>query len=186
VTAPGFSEIDLVAHCGNSGDGEFAHSLKLTDIQSRWTETRALSGKSQVALQQWEGYDSSAAVEAMNDLYRRELRLWLNLYLPSVKLVKKVRVGSKVRRVCDAAQAPRERVLASGQANPMQVAALNKLRQSRDPLQLARVIVQKLERICGLAHRRLSPQAAQRRSRHERRKTDNRAGETADGLGLHF
>jgi hypothetical protein len=37
----------------------------------------------------------------MNDLYRQELRLWLNLYLPSVKLLKKVRVGSKVRRVYD-------------------------------------------------------------------------------------
>ena len=32
----------------------------------------------------------------MNDLYRQELRLWLNLYLPLVKLLKKVRVGSKV------------------------------------------------------------------------------------------
>jgi hypothetical protein len=167
VTPPGFSEIDLVAHCGNSGEGEFAHSLKLTDIQSGWTETRALSGKGQVALQQWERYDSSAAVETINDLYRHELRLWLNLYLPSVKLVKKVRVGSKLRRVYDAAQAPRERVLASRQANPMQVAALNKRRQSRDPLQLGRVIGQKLERIYGLAHQRLSPQAAQRRSRHE-------------------
>ena len=36
----------------------------------------------------WERYDSQAAVEAINDLYRHELRLWLNLYLPSVKLVK--------------------------------------------------------------------------------------------------
>ena len=32
----------------------------------------------------WERYDSRAAVEAINDLYRHELRLWLNLYLPSV------------------------------------------------------------------------------------------------------
>jgi hypothetical protein len=36
-------------------------------------------------------------VAAINDLYCGELRLWLNLYLPSVKLVKKVRVGAKVR-----------------------------------------------------------------------------------------
>ena len=52
VTVPGFSEIDLVAHCGNSGKGEFAHSLNLTDIHSGWTGTRALLGKSQVAVQQ--------------------------------------------------------------------------------------------------------------------------------------
>jgi len=43
----------------------------------------------------WEGYDSPAAVEAINDLYRLKLRLWQNLDLPAVKLVKKVRVGSE-------------------------------------------------------------------------------------------
>ncbi len=47
----------------------------------------------------WDRYDSRAAVEALNDLYRQELRWLLNLYLPSVKMVKKTRVGSKLRRV---------------------------------------------------------------------------------------
>ena len=64
----------------------------------------------------WEGYDSPAAVEAINDLYRLKLRLWQNLDLPAVKLVKKVHVGSKVRRVYDAAQTPLQRVLACGNA----------------------------------------------------------------------
>jgi len=77
-------------------------------------------------------------VEAINDLYRHELRLWLNLYLPSGELVKKVRVGSKVRRVYDAAQTPFERVLASSSAPPDQVTALQKLRSSLDPFQLGR------------------------------------------------
>src|SRR5437660_11433534 len=52
VNSPGFSEIDRVSHSGNSGEGEFAHSLNLTDIHSGWTESRALLGKSQVAVQQ--------------------------------------------------------------------------------------------------------------------------------------
>jgi hypothetical protein len=34
VTAPGFTEIDLVAHCGSSADGEFVHSLNVTDIHT--------------------------------------------------------------------------------------------------------------------------------------------------------
>ena len=51
VTWPGFSEIDLVAHGGNWGDGEFAHTLNLTDIPSGGTESRALLGKSPVAVQ---------------------------------------------------------------------------------------------------------------------------------------
>lgn len=39
---PGFVEIDLVAHCGDSLEGSFAHTLVLTDIASGWTECVAL------------------------------------------------------------------------------------------------------------------------------------------------
>ncbi len=226
VTSPGFTEVDLVSHSGNSGEGEFAHSLNVTDIHTSWTESRAVLGRGQVAVEQaleeveralpfrllgvdsdngsefinwhlkawcerkqiqltrgrpykkddnahveqknwthvrkllgWDRYDSPEAVEAMNDLYRHELRLWLNLYLPSVKLVKKVRVGSKLRRVYDAAQTPFERVLASPQANPAHVAALKSLMKSLNPFALAKVIDQKLEHIYELANRRLSPKA---------------------------
>ncbi len=39
---PGFLEIDLVAHCSDSVEGSFAHTLVLTDIASGWTECVAL------------------------------------------------------------------------------------------------------------------------------------------------
>jgi hypothetical protein len=120
----------------------------------------------------WQRYDSQVAVEAINDLYRHELRLWLNLYLPSVKLVKKVRVGSKVRRVYDAAQTPLERVLAGGQFKKDQAAELRKLHLSLDPFQLGKVIDQKLERIYERANRRLSPKATQEnQAAHTQEKT---------------
>ena len=231
VHKPGFSEIDLVSHSGNSADGEFAHSLTLTDIHTAWTEPRAVLGRGQSGVQQalaeiaeglpfpllgvdsdngsefinwhlkawcdrqqiqltrgrpykkddnahveqknwthvrkllgWERYDSQQAVAAINDLYRNELRLWLNLYLPSVKLVKKVRVGSKVRRRYDAPRTPFERVQASPQAAPDRVAELARLMKSLDPFQLARQIDRKLERIYKLANRRLSPQGPPKQS----------------------
>ncbi|HLN14971.1 MAG TPA: integrase [bacterium] len=50
VTEPGFTEVDLVSHSGTSADGEFLYSLNLTDIHSGWVETRALLGKSQLAV----------------------------------------------------------------------------------------------------------------------------------------
>ena len=196
VSTPGFTEVDLVSHSGNSADGEFAHTLNVTDIHTTWTESRAVLGKGQTAvkealnevegalpfrllgvdsdngsefinwhLKKWceaktdptdaraalqegrqrargaEELDACAqaaglgalrftheAVEAMNDLYRHELRLWLNLFLPSVKLVKKARVGSKVRRVYDAPQTPLERVASSPQANSARVAELKNLK----------------------------------------------------------
>ena len=227
VKAPGFTEVDLVSHSGDSADGEFAHTLNLTDIPTGWTESRALLGKSEIAVQEaldeiqrglpfrllgvdsdngsefinwhlkrwcdgkqiqltrgrpykkddnahieqknwthvrkllgWDRYDSGAAVEAINAVYRQELRWWMNLYLPSVKLVKKVRVGSKMRRVYSPAQTPWERVLASGQADTRRAAELKKLRSTLDPFALAERIDRKLESIYALANRRLSPKAA--------------------------
>ena len=35
---PGFMEVDLVAHCGGSMSGSFAHTLVLTDVSSGWIE----------------------------------------------------------------------------------------------------------------------------------------------------
>src|SRR5438128_11569703 len=52
VKSPGFTEIDLVSHSGNSGEGEFGYSMNVTDMQTTWTETRALLGKGQTAVQQ--------------------------------------------------------------------------------------------------------------------------------------
>ena len=218
VTAPGYTEIDLVAHSGDRGDGEFAHSLNLTDIHTTWGETRAVLGRGQTGVRDaldemrqalpfalqgidadngsefinfhlygycqgagiqftrgrpykkddnahieqknwthvrkllgYVRYASPAAVAAMNDLYRAELRLFQNLFLPSVKLVTKVRVGSRLRRRYDRPQTPLERVVASGGGEPAKVAALVALRARLDPFVLAQTIDQKLERIYRLA-----------------------------------
>jgi hypothetical protein len=40
--APGFVEADLVLHCGATLQGEFAHSLTVTDVFTGWTENVAL------------------------------------------------------------------------------------------------------------------------------------------------
>ena len=237
VRVPGFTEVDLVSHSGNSGAGEFAHTLNVTDIHTAWTESRALLGRGEEAVQRalsaiqevlpfallgvdsdngsefinwhlkawcdqkkiqmtrgrpykkddnahveqknwthvrkllgWERYDTHEAVAAINHLYEQELRLWLNLFLPSVKLVKKMRVGSKVRRVYDAAQTPLERVRACAQADAEKVARLEELRKKLDPFQLGKVIERKLERIYRRANRRLSP-PAQENSAEETKQT---------------
>ena len=39
---PGYCEADLVEHCGGTHQGNFVHSLTLTDIHSGWTERAAL------------------------------------------------------------------------------------------------------------------------------------------------
>jgi transposase InsO family protein len=228
VQSPGFTEVDLVSHSGNSASGEFAHTLNVTDIHTTWTESRAVLGRGEQAVQQalnriaevlpfrlrgvdsdngsefinwhlkgwceqqkiqltrgrpykkddnahieqknwthvrkllgWERYDTHEAVEAINALYSCELRLWLNLFLPSVKLVKKVRIGSKLRRVYDEPRTPLQRVKACREANAEMVAWLEEQRKRLDPFQLARVIDGKLEWIYRMANRHLSPKEVQ-------------------------
>jgi hypothetical protein len=47
---PGFLEIDLVAHCGESTHGEYLHSLVLTDVHTGWTECVALLNRGERAV----------------------------------------------------------------------------------------------------------------------------------------
>lgn len=44
---PGYTELDLVAHCGMSATGEFVSTLNLTDLATGWTESAAVMGKAQ-------------------------------------------------------------------------------------------------------------------------------------------
>ena len=44
---PGFMEIDLVAHCGNTVEGQFLNTLTCTDVCTGWTEPIALHRRSQ-------------------------------------------------------------------------------------------------------------------------------------------
>jgi hypothetical protein len=125
--------------------------------QKNWTHVRKLMG--------WERYDTARAVEAMNDLYRNELRLWMNVFQPSVKLVRKVRVGARLRRVYEAARTPLQRVQVSGEGGAEALARLQAQQASLDPFELNHRIEEKLGAIYELAHRRLSPSRAPRPNR---------------------
>jgi hypothetical protein len=113
--------------------------------QKNWTHVRKLLG--------WDRYDTPEACDAINDLYRHEWRLMMNLFQPSVKLVRKVRVGSRLQRLYDHPQTPLDRLLASGQGDPASLQALQELRQRLDPFALAEAIERKLARIYRLASR---------------------------------
>jgi len=230
VTVAGFTELDLVAHAGDRADGEFAHSLNVTDIHTTWGETRAVLGKSEVRVQEaldeirralpfrlqgidsdngsefindhlyrycqaqgiqftrgrpykkddnahieqknWTHvrklvgylrYDTPAAVAALNALYRHELRLFQNLFLPSVKLVQKERVGARLRRRYDAPRTPLERVQACPEVDTAAVASWLALRDQLDPFALSLAIDRKIERLLTLAttpRARLAPPPA--------------------------
>jgi hypothetical protein len=49
---PGFVEIDLVAHCGETAEGPFLNTLTATDLATGWTECLAIANKTQTAVSQ--------------------------------------------------------------------------------------------------------------------------------------
>jgi hypothetical protein len=113
--------------------------------QKNWTHVRRLLG--------YVRYDSPAALAAINAVYL-ELRLLQNLFLPSVKLQRKERVGARVRRRYDAPQTPLDRVRACPEADAAAVTALVQLRTRLDPFALAERIDRQLAAVHALADRR--------------------------------
>lgn len=225
IHKPGFSEIDLVAHCGDCAEGLFANTLDTTDILTGWTERRCILGKGREAVKTalddirrdlpyalegidsdnggefinhhlWEycqnepklqftrgrpykkddnahieqknwthvrkllgygRYDTPLAVVLINELYRNELRWFQNLFQPSVRLICKVRVGSKTRRKYDVPRTPLDRVIASGMGDPGKLAELSRLRDRLDPFKLSETIERKLERVWAMRSKAPKP-----------------------------
>lgn len=118
--------------------------------QKNWTHVRKLLG--------WDRYDTEEALRAINDLYANELRLYLNLFQPSVKLIKVVRRGSRLQRLYDRPQTPLDRLVALAKTSPTihpdKIEALLALRSQLDPFALSRIIETKLAKIWKLAHPR--------------------------------
>lgn len=72
--------------------------------QKNWSVVRRLVG--------YDRYDSQRQVDQLNHLYS-VYRLYVNFFLPVMKLKEKVRLGSRVKKVYDAPQTPYARLLAS-------------------------------------------------------------------------
>ena len=111
--------------------------------QKNWTHVRKLLGYAR--------YDTQEVIDAINDLYRNELRWFQNFFQPSMRLVKKVRVGARVKRKYDQAKTPLRRLIESGLGDPAKVAALKALREKINPFTLSKIVDAKLKVICAMA-----------------------------------
>lgn len=106
--------------------------------QKNWTHVRKLLG--------WDRYDSPRAVEAINRLYARDLAAMMNLFQPSVKLLERARVGSRLRRRYDAPLTPLDRLRNAYDPSrlPGEVRLLIAARDRTDPFDLAEAIDRQL------------------------------------------
>lgn len=122
------------------------------------------AGRTSARLVGYLRHDTPAAVAALNDLYRHELRLFQNLFLPFVKLCGKQRICSRVRRRYDAFQTPIEHLWACADAASVTLVAFTQLRARLDPFRLSQAIDHKLKRVVRPRDRDAPPRARSRRA----------------------
>ena len=99
--------------------------------QKNWSVIRRLVG--------YERYATLAQVRLLNQLYAA-YRLYVNFFLPIVKLQSKVREGNRTRKVYDAPQTPYQRLLDSASLSAAQKQALTKQYLSLDVVQLKQTL----------------------------------------------
>jgi len=203
---PGFMEIDLVAHCGNTTEGQYLNTLTCTDLCTGWTDVTALQHRSQQAVSEaiqrmrqrlpfpLLGIDSDNGSEFINELLYRyclnekitftrsrpykkndqahveqknwsvvrhtvgydrweteqelallesiydDLRLYINFFQPSFKLIAKERIGNKTIKRYDTAKTPYQRILERKDISLEPKAQLMNLYVHLNPAELRRCI----------------------------------------------
>ena len=111
--------------------------------QKNWTHVR-----------QWIGYqrlDNPLAVPLLNDLYRREWRVFHNFFCPSVKLLDKQRIGSKTIKRYDVPKTPYQRVVESPYIPQKTKDAMTKYLETLNPFLLKKALQEKLKKIFSLS-----------------------------------
>lgn len=112
--------------------------------EKNWTHVRKLLG--------WDRYDTAESLEAINDVFD-DLRIFQNLFQPSMKLFKKIRKGSRLIRRYDKPRTPFERVLECNEADALKTKKLQDIYRFTDPFELSQKIDRKLGHIYKLASR---------------------------------
>jgi hypothetical protein len=111
--------------------------------QKNWTHVRKIMG--------YERYDLDEHLGAMHELYRKKLRLMMNLFQPCVKLKSKERVGSKIKRTYEKPSTPLDRLAAYYKENNMPVTLsvlrLIKIRETIDPFKLSKEITKSVNQL---------------------------------------
>jgi hypothetical protein len=214
---PGFMEIDLVAHCGSTTEGQYLNTLTCTDISTGWTDVTALPHRSQQAVSEaihrmrhrlpfpLLGIDSDNGSEFINDLLYRycldekitftrsrpyqkndqahveqknwsvvrhtvgydrwetkqeltllesiyaDLRLYINFFQPSLKLIARERIGNKTIKRYDTAKTPYQRVLERKDISLEAKVRLMNLYLQLNPAELRRRIDQKTAKLWKLS-----------------------------------
>jgi hypothetical protein len=127
---------------------EFTRSRPYKKNDQAWVEQKNGS-----VIRRMVGYgrlEGVAAAESLSRLYSSS-RLFVNFFQPSFKLIKKERVGARVRKQYETPQTPCSRLLASSEITEPHKERLRAMLASLDPLRLLDEIRTMQRHIAGLA-----------------------------------
>ncbi len=133
-----FINNELVRYC------ELEHLTFTRGRPNRKNDNCYVEQKNWAAVRRFVGdlrYDTPAQLELLNQLYTL-LHLYLNFFIPVMKLKEKVRQGSKVKRVYDKPQTPYARVLTSPHVSRQHKAVLRRIYQHLNLVELKQHIDQ--------------------------------------------
>ncbi len=100
----------------------------------------------------YQRYTSQIAYQSLERLYYT-VRLYLNFFQPTMKLISKTRQGAKVRKIYEIAQTPYQRLLKLGALSLAKQAELASIYSGLNPVLLLRQINANLEQLWKLADR---------------------------------
>ena len=107
--------------------------------------------KNNTHIRHWIGYDrfdNQKQLDALNDLYRNELRLFNNFFSPVMKILSKEKVNNSVcKKKYDQAKTPYQRLMESNQLSQEKKNELEKLYLSLNPVELKKIINKKIRNI---------------------------------------
>ncbi|MCX7641759.1 MAG: DDE-type integrase/transposase/recombinase, partial [Elusimicrobiales bacterium] len=104
--------------------------------QKNWTNVRRIIG--------WDRFEGEKAKKLINDLYSNELSIFLNLFMPSVKLMETKKIGLRYKKIYDSPKTPLKRLIDYNPDNPKLTKYINFKKQT-NPFELIKSINNKLE-----------------------------------------
>ena len=125
--------------------------ILLALVQDRKNDNAYVEQKNYTHIRRWLGYgryDTQQQLDAMNNLYRNELRLFNNFFRPVMKIISKEKINNSVcQKKYDLAKTPYQRLLESKQVSREQKYKLTEVYLSLNPVKLKYIIDQKIKKI---------------------------------------
>lgn len=149
-----FMNYEVVNSLRRYGEGTREEPIKIYRSRPyRKNDNCYVEQKNLTHVRQFIGYDrieNQNATRMLNEIYRDLWCPFLNFFMPTFKLIRKERVGSRIKKTYEKPRTPYERILDSEAVSDETKAALRTRYEALDPIDLKLAIEEKLKLLMGI------------------------------------